>query len=52
MSKSESKTTAGEPCPECDDYGYLEGCGDCETPCTTEGLVVCKRKCEVCNYAD
>lgn len=29
--------------------GYIEGCGICETPCTTEGRVICHYKCENCS---
>ncbi len=36
-------------CLECNDTGYIEGCGDCETPCTNEGKVICERLCWNCS---
>ena len=35
-------------CPDCYGEGYIDGCGDCIQPCTTEGSVVCKRVCDNC----
>lgn len=35
-------------CHICYGYGRLEGCGDCEVPCTTEGRVICFRECWNC----
>lgn len=38
-----------EICPECNGYGSIDGCGECSTPCTTEGSVVCRRTCQACD---